>query len=252
MLRVIRAYPELMKPTFDVIVDGRFVSAIDPEALLVVTGWLWRDGARLLESATVASVIREGPIGFLFAGLLPTIVNRGSFYVTSDAKVAFEKAGAHVGLMREVDAILADARSVPREVQVVRSMLDESLTVTLEQASAALGISPRSLRRHLALQNTSFHEEVLSARLAKAQQLLLTTDLKISAVGAKLCISERAVTLLFRSKTGLSPIEWRDRHRVTLQFPRPLLHQAFQCFECLCRETLLDGRPVALPMGRER
>jgi len=44
-----------------------------------------------------------------------------------------------------------------------------------------------------------------------ACELLLSTDLKVAAIASRLGVSERAVTMLFRDKTGMTPIEWRKK-----------------------------------------
>jgi len=76
----------------------------------------------------------------------------------------------------------------------------------------ALGTSPRSLQRVLRKHGTSFHAELSTARLRRAQALLAGSDDKVATVGARVGISERALTLSFRSKTSLSPAAWRKQH----------------------------------------
>ena len=72
---------------------------------------------------------------------------------------------------------------------------------------------PRSLQRALGRCGTSFHGEVMAERLARAKALLRSGDLKLSDIGARVGISERALGLLFRARTGLAPAEWRKRDR---------------------------------------
>jgi AraC-like DNA-binding protein len=84
---------------------------------------------------------------------------------------------------------------------------------TLDQAATQLGVSARSLQRILTRQGTTFHDEVVAARLALAKKILLTSDQKLAGVGARVGISERALTLLFRAQTGLTPAEWRKQQR---------------------------------------
>ena len=95
----------------------------------------------------------------------------------------------------------------------VRTLLGRRLDARIEDAAKELGVSERSLQRWLNQRGLSFHDEVVAARLAVACELLQTTDLKVAAIAARLGISERAVTMLFRSQTGLTPMAWRAQRR---------------------------------------
>lgn len=215
VLRLFDQYPRMMSKTFDIVLDARAVEAVDEEALVAVTAWMWRHRAALLECIRVTSVIREGRAGFLLAGLLPTIANSGRFRVSTDVAEAFRGVLAEGAdeLAGEVESIAAHLRGVPACVQAVRALLEARLDATLEDAATALGMSPRSLQRALRSDGTSFHAEVAAARLAAASELLSSTDLKLAAIAAQVGLSERALTLLFQTRTGLSPIAWRRRQR---------------------------------------
>ena len=215
IMRIFDAYPRVLDPVFDIVMDTRDIEVVRAEALAVLTRWIWGNRSALLERIRVTSLIREGPIGYLFAGLLPTLGKAGPLRVTTDVGTAFGATIDHTGvqLANEVDAIAARLRGVPRELQVIHALLAQRLDARIEDAAKELGSSPRSLQRWLRRRGTSFHDEVVSARFAAACELLRTTDLKVAAVGARLGISERAVTLLFRARTGLSPSEWRAKER---------------------------------------
>ena len=214
IVRLFDEYPRVMDATFDMILDTRAVDGVDGEALKVLTGWMWEHRAGLLEHVRISSVIREGPTGFLLVGLLPTIANNKTFRVTTDPVAAFVSVLGEPGapLAEELDAIATRLRGVPRELQLIRALLSTRLDATIDDAARALRMSARSLQRTLGNHDTSFHDEVVAARMAKACELLLSTDLKVGTIASRLGISERAVTLLFRAKTGLSPIEWRNRN----------------------------------------
>ncbi|CAN5658038.1 hypothetical protein BH09MYX1_BH09MYX1_03390 [soil metagenome] len=216
IMRLFDEYPRVMDPKFDMILDTRDVEAIDGEALEVLTGWMW-DHRDVFDHGRITSVVREGPTGFLLAGLLPTIGNASRFRVTTDAPSAFHTILGESGieLSDEVELIVARLRGLPRELQLVRALLVRRLDATVDDAAKELGMSARSLQRSLANAGTSFHDEVVKARITLACELLLTTDLKVGAIATRLGISERAVTLLFRTKTGKSPIEWRNHNRHT-------------------------------------
>ena len=212
---IVEAYPEQMAPSFDVVVDGRQVEALDGEALSVQMAWLWRHGAALLQRANIWSIVAEGTAVARLAQAMPVLAGKFAFRVTTDAAVAFRAVAGEGGdaLAVDVDAIAADARGLPRELHGVRALLARRLDATIEDAAKELGLSTRSLQRSLGNQGTSFHQELVAIRFATACELLLTTDLKIAAIGARIGISERAVALLFRAKTGLAPLAWRDKQK---------------------------------------
>jgi AraC-like DNA-binding protein len=214
IMRLFDTYPRILDSSFDMIIDTRGVEVVDGEALAVLTGWMWKHRAALLERVKLTSVVREAPSGFLLAGLLPTIANNRSFRVTTEPLAAFRDVIGEPGvaLALEIEAHAMRLRGVTRELQVIRAMLAKRLDTTIDEAARELGISARSLQRRLGEQRTSFHEEVVTARMTVACELLITTDLKIAAVATRIGISERALGMLFRAKVGLSPVEWRRRN----------------------------------------
>lgn len=216
IVRIFAQYEHAMATPFDVILDVREVEIVDPGSLAVLFAWVVQHRAELRQRIGMqASVIRAGPVGFLFAGLLPALQQTHRFRAFTDPDEAFRVIAGDAGLevALEVEAIAARARALPRELQLIRALLAARVDTTLDQAATQLGVSARSLQRILTRQGTTFHEEVVAARLALAQKILLTSDEKLAGVGARVGISERALTLLFRAQTGLTPAEWRKQQR---------------------------------------
>ena len=116
-------------------------------------------------------------------------------------------------LCAEVDAITERVRGVPRELRVTRELLARRVSTGLAEVSAALAMSERSVQRVLSRHGTSFHAEVITARFALAREILRASDEKLAQVCTQVGISERALTLLFRKQTGLTPAEWRKQAR---------------------------------------
>jgi len=68
----------------------------------------------------------------------------------------------------------------------------------------------RTLQRRLAEAGTRFATELGRARVAKAQHLMRTTDLKLSAIALDIgCATQSSFSDLFRRITGRTPSEWR-------------------------------------------
>jgi AraC-like DNA-binding protein len=205
-----------MSASFDVILDTRGVEAVDPEPLQILFSWMVsRLGDLAHRLRLQACIIREGPIGLLLTGLMPVTGQTQPYRLFSDPGEAFALLASATGaeLCAEIERIAELVRDVPREVRVTRELLEARLDVPLDEVSRSLGMSPRSLQRVLGRHGTSFHDEVVRARLARAQALLRSGDLKLADVGARVGISERALGLLFRAKTGLTPAEWRKQQR---------------------------------------
>ena len=128
---IVEAYPQQMAPSFDVVVDGRQVEALDGEALSVQMAWLWRHGAALLQRANIWSIVAEGTAVARLAQAMPALAGRFAFRVTTDAPAAFRAVAGEAGeaLSRDVEAIAASARGLPREIHRVRALLARRLTI---------------------------------------------------------------------------------------------------------------------------
>ena len=129
---IVEAYPQQMAPTFEVVVDGRQVEALDGEALSVQMAWLWRHGAALLQRANIWSIVAEGTAVARLAQAMPALAGRFAFRVTTDAPTAFRAVAGEAGaaLSLDVDAIAASARGLPREIHRIRALLARRLDST--------------------------------------------------------------------------------------------------------------------------
>jgi AraC-like DNA-binding protein len=115
-----------------------------------------------------------------------------------------------------LDALVAEAMSEPSLVGRLRAYLAERgpSSGSVGEAGRTLGVSTRSLQRHLRQLRTSFRKEAHLARLDMSKRLLQEQDLKIAAVAQRLGFSTEANFIAsFRRAVGLSPAEWRRRNR---------------------------------------
>lgn len=84
----------------------------------------------------------------------------------------------------------------------------------LATIAGRLGVSERSLRRHLADEGTQFRALLVETRIAEAQRLLGDGVLPVAEIGARLGFGDPACfRRLFRQSTGASPRRWRSRQR---------------------------------------
>jgi AraC-like DNA-binding protein len=130
---------------------------------------------------------------------------------------ALEWAGAAepARLLADLDGLWEQASGTPTLLFRLRAILDhDPAGASVESAGRELGLSVRSLQRRLLDAGTSYRKESNAARLRKAQRLLATTELKITAVAHEAgCASSQHLSALFRRMTGQSPGAWRAAHR---------------------------------------
>lgn len=85
---------------------------------------------------------------------------------------------------------------------------------TLVAIAGRLGVSGRSLRRHLADEGTQFRALLGETRLAEAQRLLADSPLPVAEIGSRLGFGDPACfRRRFRQATGASPRRWRAAQR---------------------------------------
>ena len=94
----------------------------------------------------------------------------------------------------------------------VRALLRDDLGITLPHAAKRASMSPRTLKRRLAEQGTTFTEIIDDARRQRALLLVLDRRLTLDAVASQLGYSDTAnFTRAFKRWTGKTPGEARDR-----------------------------------------
>ena len=200
----------------DLVLDGRGIEGVDPEAFAHLLSWLGAQRADLVARIRLQyGVINDGMIGVLLAGILPVLGETHVFRVVRDARDAFRALSAHGdAICDELEGLVAQARDVPRELRELRDLLRSgSRGATIERAATSLRVSVRSLQRALAESDTTFRDEVRDARFEEARALLVSGDEKISTIARRMGVSENALTQLVRHKTGVTPAELRKQHR---------------------------------------
>jgi AraC-like DNA-binding protein len=82
--------------------------------------------------------------------------------------------------------------------------------VELPAVAKALGMSARTLQRHLAEHGTSFQLEMNAAQVRIAQRLLSDGDANLSSIATEVgCASLQHFSALFHRVTGERPSAWR-------------------------------------------
>jgi AraC-like DNA-binding protein len=100
-----------------------------------------------------------------------------------------------------------------RVTQLVEMLLPVGRCSTA-QAARAMGVTQRTLHRHLAAEGTSFSEIVHTTREALAERYLATDRYSLTDVSELLGFTApSAFSRWFRQRLGVSPTEWRAQGR---------------------------------------
>lgn len=216
--KVVEAFAALWSPRLvspiTLVIDGRRIERLDPDALSLLIGWLEGHhealGRRVLRQV---GVISRGLMGLTLAGILPTLGQPYPFRVVETPEEAHRLVESPEGLAARVEALVDEAAGTSGPLRALRELLKRELTLSLPVAARTLGISPRSLQRTLGAHHTSFQRELRDARFSAACALLEGSDEKVSLVARRVGVTEDALVLLFRERAGTTPSEHRARHR---------------------------------------
>lgn len=114
-------------------------------------------------------------------------------------------------LAEDYGRLRASLVAEPELVRRVRATLDErDAPLAPEQVARRVGLSLRSLQRHLASAGTSLREERRRHVVSRAEKLLIGTDLDLGAIAAMLGVeSPSRLISMFRAEHKLTPGEFR-------------------------------------------
>ncbi|MET0741764.1 MAG: AraC family transcriptional regulator [Microvirga sp.] len=129
----------------------------------------------------------------------------------------------HAMVVRLVRIYTANGRSSRRgpdrqvldrgEMRRVRDLIEDRLAdnLSLEAIAGEVGVSSRSLSRACLRQwGTTVHQYVLSRRVERARNLLLSTDLTVTSIALDTGFSSQShLATAFRRVTGLTPKSYR-------------------------------------------
>lgn len=165
---------------------------------------------------TGMAVVRPpGLLGMTVAGFCQVVPVPYPVRIFADVLQAAAWAGTSPQLGAALDALLQSARTSDPFLAQLRAWLDHHVAdATLTTAARALARSRRSLQRDLQLAGSSFRAELLEARVRQAKTLLLQTSASLTAIAHDVgCASLQHFSILFRSRTGKAPSQWREQQR---------------------------------------
>ncbi|MCA9562915.1 MAG: helix-turn-helix transcriptional regulator [Myxococcales bacterium] len=211
---------EGIPPTFSSWVDLRRASSIDPGAFQALFEYMQTQRDFYAQRVTQSVIIqRGGTVGALAAGYTRLLGDPFPVTIFSDLSSALgalslsdeERVRFAEGIQSLDDAAARGEQWVTR----LRHYLAENLqAASLASAAHALAVAPRTLQRGLREEGTAFRSELRQARVRRAQQLLVQTDIKTLAVGLDVGFSTlQNFTDAFRKTCGMTPAEWRQNNR---------------------------------------
>jgi AraC-like DNA-binding protein len=215
--RFLRLLDRLRSGAHIAIVDVRAVDAVEPEVLQV----LRRQRDVLLPAAVEDVVMVAGTslANVLLTGCgvdlrLPRVTR-----VTATLAEALAALAVPAGEIAGLEARAALHARAAREglddgLSGLRAHLERHLRdATLAATAGALGLSERTLERHLSRRRTSFRRELNRARAVVAKRLLEDAAApKLAAIAEQVgCSSAQHFTTWFRSYVGVTPHRWRGR-----------------------------------------
>lgn len=107
-----------------------------------------------------------------------------------------------------------DPRTDPSEVRTVAAELALTGPLTVGRIAGHLGLSSRTLQRHLADQGTSLRAIVEESRLQVARVLLCKTDVTVQEIAARSGYkTPSSFARAFARWAGLPPRAWRNANR---------------------------------------
>ena len=215
IMRIMEGYPNLA-PRFDALLDASAVERVEPTSLEVMLAWMRIHFDALHQRLRARiGVIPPGLGGLALAGITPLYGGPGPVQLTESAREGFRLLLPDGGdaLCDEVTALMMAARGTPPWLLELRALLArEQGNMELGEAARQLGMSTRSLQRALAGAGTSYRNEQGGARFRIADELLGAGE-KLSAVAARLGVTDAGLARLVRARTGLSPGEHQKRRR---------------------------------------
>lgn len=209
-------------------VDARGVDSVDGEAFAVLSQYVQANHAALSRKVTRLALVR--PAGFPgavtagFYEVLDSPYPAAVFATPADALAWLEHplVAVHQGrnptglaLDAQLTALRAQFAGVSPLVAKLRIVVEDALLdIDLPRAAKLLAVSPRTLQRRLAEQDTSFASVVVSVRIAVAERKLRDSDASLTAIAHEIgCASAQHFSTLFREHTGKTPSEWRAQVR---------------------------------------
>ena len=209
------ALHEALVAPYDVVHDLGGVDVLDRPAFDLLSAFLAEQMPKLAERVRRLAVVRPpGLPGAAFTGLFHDFGSKLDAKLFDARDAAFDWLAIEGAVRADLAAIAEHFEHAAPVLRRLRDLLAADPRLDVEGAAKALGHSPRSLQRHLAAEDTSFRDEVTSARVRAAKKRLVETDHKVEAIARELGFrSAAAFTTMFARAAGEPPLAFRQKRR---------------------------------------
>jgi AraC-like DNA-binding protein len=204
------------------LVDLRRLESPDPSAFGLFVNYMRTREQDFAASVQRQALVRpEGIIGAVVGGFYSLLSPRYPSRVFTDSNEAMAWLGLQeaksIALQAELNQLVVEATGQsPLLLQLHGVLRPRLVEASLSETARELGMSERTLQRRLKEAGTSFQTELNAVQVRTAQQLLLETDMKLTAVAVEVgCASLQHFSSLFRKLVGESPSTWRALQRKT-------------------------------------
>lgn len=200
-------------PAHASVVDVRRVEAVDPAAFEALHTYVKRHHAVLKAKVTRLALVRPaGLVGAVVSGFYQVMDSPYPTRTFTELGDAAEWTGADAA---ELDALIAQASGVDALLASLQALfVERGVKLGIGDAAKALGLSVRTLQRKLNERKTSFVELLSHARLQLAKERLTRSQAPLTAIAIDAGFSSlQHFSTAFRKATGVSPSDWRAKHR---------------------------------------
>jgi AraC-like DNA-binding protein len=196
------------------LVDVSRLEAADPRMFAELARYLTRNFEAFKRQVTRLALVRPpGVLGATAAGFYQVTGAPYPVRVFGDLAAAGTWLRAR-SVARDVAALVDEASRTTALIVELRAWLERHLLdADLPRAARRLAHAPRSLQRALADANTTFQNELDSARVRRAKQLLSDSESSLTEIAYDVgCASPQHFSTLFRRVERVTPSAWRARH----------------------------------------
>jgi AraC-like DNA-binding protein len=219
--RVMRVFDTFLHPDLgpqlDVVLDGYLIEHVHAGAVVVWLDWTRRHLDQLRRRIRRQIGVPPPGVGALMlSGMLALLGETHPYRLVATPKEAYRLLLRDRGdaLREQIATQVASVSNTSAITGALRALLRASGgDLTLEKAARRLHRSTRSLQRALIATGSSFRSEQLKARLAAAEELLSSSDDKLTTIAARLGLTEQGLNRLIRDRLGLTPDAWRRQLR---------------------------------------
>lgn len=196
---------------FDLVCDVRRVEHLTDDTFQRLVDHAKHRGSAVCPRRRLVLLVTPNLVGAIAHGM-PALISEGRRWsvVTSEHDAAAGLGRDRLDLA-SIDELVRRARE-PGVVERLDRWFEAHIEdAGLGAAARALGMSPRTLQRHLAEAGTSFRSQLRLARLRLARGMLRAPHAKITAVAAAVgCTSTSSFVRMFREHHGVTPMLYRD------------------------------------------